>query len=33
MTTVAAGRRLPWWELPDGTVELAKIAHHDDYRM
>ncbi len=25
--------RLMWWELPDGTVELARAAHHDDWRI
>jgi hypothetical protein len=32
-TGTPAGWRLLWWEHTDGTVELAKIAHHDDYRM
>lgn len=26
-------RRLIWWRLPDGSVELARVAAHDDYRM
>jgi len=26
-------RRLLWWELPDGTVELGKIALHDDTNL
>lgn len=29
----AGGPRLLWWELNDGTVELCRIAHHDDMRM
>ena len=26
-------RRLLWWSLPDGGVELARVAAHDDHRM
>lgn len=26
----ASARRLMWWEIPDGTIELAKAALHDD---
>lgn len=26
-------RRLLWWAVPDGSVELARVAAHDDYRM
>jgi hypothetical protein len=29
---VAAARRLHFWRLPDGTVELSRIVVHDDYR-
>lgn len=25
--------RLMWWELPDGSVELGRAAHHDDTRL
>lgn len=25
--------RLLWWELVDGTVELGRVAHHDDYSL
>lgn len=28
-----AARRIMWWELPDGTVELAKVATHDDCKI
>lgn len=28
-----AARRLHYWELPDGGVELAKIVYHDDYSI
>lgn len=28
-----SGPRLVWWELPDGTVELSRVAQHDDYRV
>jgi len=28
-----AARRLMWWSRPDGTVELARVARHDDLRM
>lgn len=28
-----AARRLMWWELTDGTVELGKAAVHDDYTL
>lgn len=27
-----AARRLMWWELPNGHVELARVGTHDDYR-
>jgi hypothetical protein len=29
----AAARRLHFWRLPDGTIELARVGHHDDMRM
>ena len=29
---VAAARRLHYWRLPDGTVELSRIVVHDDFR-
>lgn len=32
-TRTPAAPRIHWWELPDGTVELAQAAHHDDYRI
>jgi hypothetical protein len=32
-TSTPAARRLHYWELPDGTVELAKIVYHDDYTI
>jgi predicted RNA-binding protein with RPS1 domain len=28
-----AARRLHYWQLPDGRVELAKIVYHDDYSI
>jgi hypothetical protein len=28
-----AARRIMWWTLPDGTLELARLAVHDDVRM
>ncbi len=28
-----AARRLMWWSRPDGSVELARVARHDDLRM
>lgn len=28
-----AARRLHFWQLPDGTVELAKVGIHDDFEM
>lgn len=28
-----SARRLHYWELPDGGVELAKIAYHDDFSI
>ncbi|WP_193608082.1 hypothetical protein [Nocardioides lijunqiniae] len=29
----AAARRLHYWELPDGGIELAKIGYHDDFTI
>lgn len=29
----AAARRLHYWVLPDGTVELARIGYHDDFSI
>lgn len=29
-TGTASARRLMWWEIPDGTIELALVAVHDD---
>ena len=29
---VAAARRLHFWRLPDGTIELSRIVVHDDYQ-
>lgn len=31
--TKPGGPRLLWWELTDGTVELARAAGHDDHKM
>lgn len=28
---VAAARRLHYWKLPDGTIELSRVVVHDDY--
>ena len=28
-----AARRLMWWSCLDGTVELARVARHDDLKM
>lgn len=28
-----AAPRLLWWALPDGRIELARAAIHDDYAM
>jgi hypothetical protein len=28
-----AARRLHFWLLPDGRVELAKVAYHDDFSI
>lgn len=32
-TGTASARRLMWWEVPDGTIELAVVALHDDTDM
>ncbi len=32
-TRTAAARRLHYWELPGGGVELAKLVYHDDYSI
>jgi hypothetical protein len=32
-TATASARRLMWWEVPDGTIELAVVAIHDDIEM
>lgn len=32
-TGTASARRLMWWELPDGTIELSAVALHDDVEM
>lgn len=32
-TATASARRLMWWEIPDGTIELAVVAIHDDVEM
>lgn len=32
-TNAPQARRLMWWEIPGGTVELAKVALHDDSSM
>lgn len=29
-TNTASARRMMWWQLPDGTIELAVVALHDD---
>lgn len=29
-TNTASARRLMWWEIPDGSIELAVVALHDD---
>lgn len=29
-TSTASARRMMWWEVPDGTIELATVAIHDD---
>lgn len=29
-TATASARRIMWWELPDGGIELAKVGVHDD---
>ena len=29
----AAARRLHYWQLPDGGIELAKIVYHDDFSI
>lgn len=29
----AAARRLHFWELPDGRIELAKVGYHDDFTI
>jgi hypothetical protein len=29
----AAARRLHYWRLPGGRVELAKIVYHDDFSI
>lgn len=29
---VAGARRLHFWRLPDGTVELSRVVIHDDTR-
>lgn len=31
--STAAARRLHYWELPDGGVELAKVVYHDDFSI
>lgn len=31
ITTSAGGARIMWWEKVDGSVELMKVAHHDDF--
>ena len=28
-----SARRLHYWHLPDGTIELAKVCLHDDFTM
>ena len=32
-TGTPSARRIMWWELPDGTVELGKVALHDDCKL
>jgi hypothetical protein len=32
-TRSSAARRLHYWELPDGGVELAKVGYHDDFTI
>jgi predicted RNA-binding protein with RPS1 domain len=32
-TGTAAARRLHYWQLPDGGIELAKIVYHDDFSI
>ena len=32
-TRTAAARRLHYWQLPDGRIELAKIVYHDDFSI
>jgi predicted RNA-binding protein with RPS1 domain len=32
-TSTAAARRLHYWELPDGGVELARVVYHDDFSI
>jgi hypothetical protein len=29
---VAAARRLHFWKLPDGAIELSRVVVHDDYK-
>jgi hypothetical protein len=29
----AAARRLHFWRMPDGGIELAKIVYHDDFSI
>lgn len=32
-TKTPAARRLMWWQLPDGGVELGRVTTHDDYGL
>ena len=32
-SSAPAARRLMWWSRPDGSIELARVAKHDDLRM
>lgn len=32
-TNTAAARRLHYWQLPDGRIELARVVYHDDFSI
>lgn len=32
-TKTAAARRLHYWQLPDGRIELARVVYHDDFSI